>query len=195
MKHITLKMEQNACLWCSMMSWVWSLMNQGGCTQMTISILEGHVPEGYQFNPCSPLQEENPCYNHSPKSGDKVHCLVGVMSANAICGMSAGLKGKLRAIRDKASSLGIPQFLVVTMVDTACPAVKKNLIDIYKSKAIKKKMETYSNELGIPMSCILPVKNYHEETKTDNEADVLVLEAVTQIVHAANDYIWTLQQK
>ena len=59
-----------------------------------------------QFNPCSPLQEENPCYNHSLKSGDKVHCLVGVMSVNAICGMSAGLKDKLRAIRDKASSLG-----------------------------------------------------------------------------------------
>ncbi|XP_046882652.1 interferon-induced protein 44-like isoform X3 [Hypomesus transpacificus] len=157
-----------------------------------ISILRGHIREGYQFNPTCPLTQEKPDYNSSPELRDRVHCLV---SANAVFGMSAGVKRKLRTIREKASSLGIPQFHVMTKVDNACQEVNRDLRNIYKSKAIKKQMETYSNELGIPMSCILPVKNYHEETKTDNEADVLVLEAVTQIVHAANDYIWTLQQK
>ena len=56
-------------------------------------------------------------------------------------------------------------------------------------------MEKCSLELGIPMNCILPVKNYHEETQRNNDIDVLVLEAMTKIVEVANDYIWQHQQK
>ncbi|XP_062320931.1 interferon-induced protein 44-like [Osmerus eperlanus] len=169
--------------------------SRGVHTDDIVSILGGHVREGYQFNPTCPLTQEKPDYNSSPELKHRVHCLVGVVSANALFGMSDGLKCKLKAIREKASSLDIPQFLVMTKVDDACPEVKRDLRNIYKSKAIKKQMETCSNELGIPMNCILPVKNYHEETKTNNEADVLVLEAIHQIVEAANDYIWTLQQE
>ncbi|XP_046882641.1 interferon-induced protein 44-like isoform X2 [Hypomesus transpacificus] len=169
--------------------------SRGVHTDDIVSILGGHVREGYQLNPTCPLTQEKPDYNSSPELKHRVHCLVRVVSANDLYALSDGLKHRLRTIREKASSLEIPQFIVMTKVDNACPEVKRDLRNIYKSKAIKKQMETCSNELGIPVSCILPVKNYHEETKTNNEADVLVLEAVTQIVHAANDYIWTLQQE
>ncbi|XP_067093757.1 interferon-induced protein 44-like [Osmerus mordax] len=160
-----------------------------------ISALKGHIPEGYEFNPNVFLTNSKPEYVKDPKLSDKVHCLVSVVSADKISMMSKETTAKMRTVRDKASILGIPQILVMTMVDTACPDVARDLKNIYRSKEIKSKMETCSNLLGVPMTCILPVKNYHEETQLNNDIDVLVLEAMTKIVEVANDYIWHLQQK
>lgn len=43
--------------------------------------------------------------------------------------------------------------------------------------------------LGVPMNQIFPVKNYHEELDTDNDTDVLILQAMKQIINWANDYV------
>ncbi|XP_062866882.1 interferon-induced protein 44-like [Trichomycterus rosablanca] len=48
-------------------------------------------------------------------------------------------------------------------------------------------MQECSNLVGIPMNHIFPVKNYHEEMDTKNDMDVLILKALDQIVHIAND--------
>lgn len=48
-------------------------------------------------------------------------------------------------------------------------------------------MQECSNLLGIPVSHIFPVKNYHEEVDTVNDIDVLILKALEQIVNLAND--------
>ncbi|XP_060717093.1 interferon-induced protein 44-like [Tachysurus vachellii] len=50
-------------------------------------------------------------------------------------------------------------------------------------------MQGCSNVLGIPMSHIFPVKNYHKETDTSDDMDVLILKALDQIVNLANDQL------
>ncbi len=50
-------------------------------------------------------------------------------------------------------------------------------------------MQECSNLVGVPMSHIFPVKNYHEEIDTHNDIDVLILRALTQIVHIADDLL------
>ncbi|KAJ7999710.1 hypothetical protein DPEC_G00197230 [Dallia pectoralis] len=155
-----------------------------------ISALRGHIPEGYQFNPVAPLTNGKPEYKKEPNKQEKVHCLVNVISADKIKLMSKEVISKITMIREKASELGIPQVVVMTMPDKACELVGKDLKKIYTSIEIKKKMEMCSNELGVPMDCILPVKNYHEEGGLDNDMDILILNAVTRIENYANDYIW-----
>ncbi|XP_073722333.1 interferon-induced protein 44-like isoform X2 [Misgurnus anguillicaudatus] len=81
---------------------------------------------------------------------------------------------------------GIPQVIVMTKVDEACPLVKNDLRKIYTSKKIKNRMEKCSIEVGVPMTNIFPVKNYHDEIDTNDEVDVLILKAVDQIVRSAN---------
>lgn len=49
------------------------------------------------------------------------------------------------------------------------------------------KMQECSNLLGVPMNHIFPVKNYDEEIDTEDDTDVLILRALTQIVQIAND--------
>ncbi|XP_014023063.2 interferon-induced protein 44 isoform X1 [Salmo salar] len=167
---------------------------KGMQTKDIINALKGHLPEGYKFNPCWPLTEESPEYNRIPTSSHKVHCLVSVVPADKISLMSSDVTAKMRKVREKASKMGIPQVVVMTMPDQACDLVDRDVKNIYTSKAIKEKMQICSNELGFPMNCILPVKNYHEEEMLDDDMDILILNAMTQIMNFANDYIWDLQQ-
>uniref|UniRef100_A0AAZ3S1D6 G domain-containing protein n=1 Tax=Oncorhynchus tshawytscha TaxID=74940 RepID=A0AAZ3S1D6_ONCTS len=136
-----------------------------------INALKGHLPEGYE----------------NPSLSDKTHCLVSIVSADKISRMPEDVIAKMKNIRAEASKLNIPQVVVMTMPDKACELVNKDVKRIYYSKAIKEK-------LGLPMNCILPVKNYHEEGMLDNDMDILILNAMTQIMNFANDYLWNLQQ-
>ncbi|XP_062388392.1 interferon-induced protein 44-like isoform X2 [Sardina pilchardus] len=155
--------------------------------------LEGRLKDGYTFNPLSPLKEGDANYNHCPTLDDKVHCLVSVLPADKITLMNDrnvhDVITKLRNIREKASQLGIPQVVLMTKVDDACPEVRKDLKMIYRDKKIKEKMQQCSNKLGVPMNCIFPVKNYHEEIDLNDDVDMLLLSALTNILNFADDHV------
>lgn len=48
-------------------------------------------------------------------------------------------------------------------------------------------MELCSAKVGVSMSHIYPVKNYHDEVHTNDGIDVLIPKALEQIVKIAND--------
>ncbi|XP_029584495.1 interferon-induced protein 44 isoform X2 [Salmo trutta] len=159
-----------------------------------VKALKGHVKEGYTFNPASPLKEENAYYVKAPTLSDTVHCLVSAIPADKLPMMNANndekndVFKKMRAIRLAASYMGIPQMVILTKVDLACPLVREDLKKVYLSKYIKEKMEQCSNELGVPVNCILPVKNYHEEIDLDDDMDVLLLRSLKQMVDFAEGF-------
>lgn len=50
-------------------------------------------------------------------------------------------------------------------------------------------MQECSNSVGLPMNCIFPVKNYHEENKLDGKMDSLILDALKNVVNFAESYV------
>ncbi|KAI2657854.1 Interferon-induced protein 44 [Labeo rohita] len=150
-----------------------------------ITTLKGHINDGYTFNPRQPITEDDPKYIKNPELKDRIHCLVGIIPADTFSMMHEVIE-KMKAVREKAR---IPQAVIMTKVDEACPLVKVNLEKIYTSKKIKQKMEELSNSLGVPVSYIYPVKNYHEERVTNAKLDVLILDALQNIVNFASDYV------
>ncbi len=50
-------------------------------------------------------------------------------------------------------------------------------------------MEVCSHRLGVPVNCIFPVKNYFEERATNAPMNLLILDALQNIVNFANDYV------
>ncbi|XP_028460526.1 interferon-induced protein 44 isoform X2 [Perca flavescens] len=151
--------------------------------------LKGHVKEDYAFNPESTLSVDNPFYNNHPTANDKVHVLVCVVPANTVANMKQETVDKIRNIRMEASKLSIPQVGILTKIDEACPEIKNDLRNVYKAKYIKNKMEQFSVNVGIPMNCIFPVKNYHEEINLNNNIDSLILSALTNIINLGDDCI------
>ncbi|KAJ8400137.1 hypothetical protein AAFF_G00398310 [Aldrovandia affinis] len=171
------------------------LNGSGGITLDVIKALRGHVKEGYKFNVATPLSEGDPHYNKSPRLGDQVHCLVTVVAADQVSIMDSKVVEKLRELRLTASDIGIPQVVLLTKVDIACELVKEDLKKVYTSKYVKEQMQKCSSKLGMPMNCILPVMNYHNEIDLQNDLDELLLKALKQIVNFADDYVRKLPCK
>ncbi|XP_030641307.1 interferon-induced protein 44-like [Chanos chanos] len=156
------------------------------------SILKGHIMEDVKFSQDSPLSEGNHGYKQNPSLTDKVHCLVSVLPADKISLMKDVIFEKMRTIREKARDLKIPQVVLMTRVDEACPLVKTDLKKIYSSMKIRQKMQECHFRLGVPMNCIYPVKNYHEETSLSPDEDCVILEALKHILDFADDHMTTL---
>ncbi|XP_044217293.1 interferon-induced protein 44-like isoform X6 [Thunnus albacares] len=159
------------------------------------SILKGHLPDRYQFNPSAPLQVEASSYRKSPGLKDKIHCVAYVMDACKISIMPKKLQEKLDAIRRKVNLMGIPQLVLLTKVDEACPLVMEDVRNVYKSGYIKEMMQEAGARLGVPLSCVVPLKNYSEELELDPNTDILLLSAIIQMLRFADNYFDDISDK
>ncbi len=46
-------------------------------------------------------------------------------------------------------------------------------------------MQEVSSQLGVSLSAMVPVKNYSQELEIDSQSDILLLNAVVQMLRAA----------
>ncbi|XP_038583605.1 uncharacterized protein LOC119909429 isoform X1 [Micropterus salmoides] len=152
-------------------------------------VMKGHVRDGYTFNSERKISKEDRFYNTDPTANDKVRILVCVIDASTVSLMKKDDVEAIQHIREEASDLGIPQVAVLTKIDAACPEIKQDVKNVYRSRKLKSLMEQFSAEVGIPMNCIFPVKNYHEEINLNNDVDSLLLSALTNIINFGEDGI------
>ncbi|CAK6984941.1 interferon-induced protein 44-like, partial [Scomber scombrus] len=126
-------------------------------------------------------------YNTTVNPNDEVHVLVCVIPADTADQIEDEVITKVQEIRRAASELDIPQVAIITRIDKACPKLKKKLKKVYKSTTLKEKMEQLSVNVGIPMNCIFPVKNYTKGPKSKDEVDSLILSTLAQIINCGED--------
>ncbi|XP_026861271.2 interferon-induced protein 44-like [Electrophorus electricus] len=153
------------------------------------SAINGHIPDRYKFNPAAPYEAEDEV--KPPRSltlQDKVHCVVYVLDTCKVTLMPSKVEEKLTAIRKRANLLGIPQIVLLTKVDEACPLVEEDLQNIYLSSYIKTKVREASARVGVSMSSVIPVKNYSHELELELECDILLLTAIQQMLRFADNY-------
>ncbi|KAJ8003749.1 hypothetical protein DPEC_G00151580 [Dallia pectoralis] len=152
------------------------------------SILKGHIQDRYQFNPSMPVQTDSSYFCKSPGLKDRIHCVVYVVDACMISLHSAKMVDKFHAIRRTANRLGVSQLVLLTKVDEACPEVREDLTNIYRSHYIEKMIREVSLCLGVSQSCVLPVKNYSRELELEMNTDILLLTAVFQMLRYSDNY-------
>ncbi|KAL0962250.1 hypothetical protein UPYG_G00337630 [Umbra pygmaea] len=153
-----------------------------------VNINKGHIKDRYQFNPITPLREDAPGYRKHVGLKDHIHCVVYVVDACKVSLMSAKIVEKLAAIRQKTNQIGIPQLVLLTKVDAACPLVAEDLQNLYSSHYIQRKVQEISVHLGVPVNSVLPVKNYNQEVDLDQNTDILLLSALDQMLNYADSF-------
>nr|XP_040045975.1 interferon-induced protein 44-like isoform X1 [Gasterosteus aculeatus aculeatus]XP_040045976.1 interferon-induced protein 44-like isoform X2 [Gasterosteus aculeatus aculeatus] len=162
---------------------------QGVCVEDIKLEMKGHIKDGYTFNPCSEIKEDDPNYNKSPTLEDRVHVLVCVIDASTRSILNTECIRKMRQVRLAARDLGIPQLAVLTKIDKACPEVDSDVKNVYKSKYIKETVDKVSAELGFPPRGIFLVRNYDSDIEKNDEINTLILSALKRIIDSGEDFV------
>ncbi|KAG2461691.1 IF44L protein, partial [Polypterus senegalus] len=162
--------------------------NSGMDLEDICSIVNGNIPDRYQFNPSAPIQPDTPGYIKAVQLKDKIHCAAFVIDACKVKLMSARMEEKLQAVRSKLNLLSVPQLVLLTKVDEACPVVAEDITNVYRSRFIQQKIHEVAARIGIPISCVVPVRNYSVDVDLDDNTDVLLLNTVVQMLRFADNF-------
>ncbi|XP_036416298.1 interferon-induced protein 44-like isoform X2 [Colossoma macropomum] len=155
----------------------------------TLAVIKGHVPEGYQFQSDFPINDKVSGYRAAPTLKDQIHCVLFVLDASKVTSYSSSLRTSLRKLHTTVSNLGIPQLILLTHVDLVCCAVKENMMSVYSSRAVQEEMQKAAELVGLPLSYLLPVKNYISQLSVDLNTDILLLSVVSSILQAVDDML------
>uniref|UniRef100_A0A8D0KLZ3 TLDc domain-containing protein n=1 Tax=Salvator merianae TaxID=96440 RepID=A0A8D0KLZ3_SALMN len=152
-------------------------------------LLQGHVPDKYQFNPSAAIAPNVLGYIKNPSLKDQIHCVAFIIDGSTVEILPENLEEKLKQIRQIANNLGVPQLVILTKVDQLCSTLEEDLSAVYKVMAVRKQMELIEEKLGIPLCHIVPVKNYSSELELKTNVDILTLIAVRQLLRLAEGFL------
>lgn len=179
--------EATALVLCDVMG-----VGEGESTGLTLhdalSVIKGHTPEGHQFSPDQPVAADTECFIRSPRTKDKVHCVVFVVDGSKVGSYAKSFGATFQHLREHISSLGVHQVALVTHADQVCKATGSDISQVYRSLTLQQTIEKAGALLGMATSYIVPVKNYSSELDVDENTDVLLLRAVDHILQYANLY-------
>lgn len=85
---------------------------------------------------------------------------------------------------------GIPQVIILSKVDKACPYVEEDPGTLFYSSAVSELVEQVSQLIGLPRAHVLPVKNYEKEMELVEDVDVPALISLRQMLRFADDYLY-----
>ncbi|XP_056000050.1 interferon-induced protein 44-like [Ostrea edulis] len=158
-------------------------------TQEISFILDGNVPDRYQFNPLVPFTPDTPGYVKDPDLQDKIHCVAFVVDGSTVDVMPDKIRKQLKDLQVRMNHRNLPQVVLLTKLDKICPDVEEDVTNTFKSSSISDAVEKVSDIMGLPRAHVLPVKNYESERKLKTGIDILVMEAIERCLDFADDFM------
>ncbi|XP_031430163.1 interferon-induced protein 44-like isoform X2 [Clupea harengus] len=133
-----------------------------------------------EFSACSPVGSDTPGYVKEPHLAEKVHCVAFVISSLELSSYSQTMTSTFQQLREHISALGVHQVALLTHVDKL--GLASDITQVYRSLPLKHAMMKAGDLLGLPVSSIVPVKNYSEELELEPHTDTLLLKALDHIL-------------
>ncbi|XP_060580065.1 interferon-induced protein 44-like [Ruditapes philippinarum] len=166
--------------------------NQGIDAQELGYLIDGNVPNGYEFNPSVQISPETHGFVTTPTPSNKVHCVCFVVDGTSAADLSAKMVVKIKTLQAKVRRKGLSQVVIVTKIDKVCFHVKEDASTVFRSASVKELIDSVATIFGISRNHVLPVKNYEKEINTKDTISILALRAMQQILRATDDYMLNL---
>ncbi|XP_060583738.1 interferon-induced protein 44-like [Ruditapes philippinarum] len=156
-----------------------------------VSLLKGHVKDGYMFDPRRPISRLNGNYwRECPRFEHQTHCVVFVADANVMhSGVPQAYVRKIKQIQDAVKQLRIPSVLILSKADVLCQEVQKDITNMFRSVKVREAVIKASEEFNIPLASIHPVWNYEDSFEISWKRNIPLLLAFRQITQYANEKI------
>ncbi|KAJ8410245.1 hypothetical protein AAFF_G00202260 [Aldrovandia affinis] len=162
-------------------------MESGLTLHDTLAVIKGHVPEGHKFQSEAPISPDTTGYRQAPTLEEKIHCVVFVLDACEVLFYSKSLKDQLKDLRSEISDMDIPHMILLTHVDQVCHAVEMDVQYVYRSHILQDRIQKAAEVVGLPVSYVLPVKNYASELSVNCNTDILLLSALSRMLHSIDN--------
>ncbi|XP_048743912.2 interferon-induced protein 44-like [Ostrea edulis] len=150
-------------------------------------ILDGNVPDRYQFQPMVPFTRDTPGYVKEPDIQDKIHCVAFVVDGSTVDVMPEKVRKQLKDLQVKMNQRNIPQVVLLTKLDKICPDVENDITNTFTSFAVYDAVVKVAEIMGLPRAHILPIKNYESEINLKIGVDILLMEALQRCLDFADD--------
>ncbi|XP_065936844.1 interferon-induced protein 44-like [Magallana gigas] len=158
-------------------------------SQEIFHILDGNIPDRYQFNPSAPFTTETFGFIRNPHLGDRIHCVAFVLDGSTIDVIPEKILKQMKAMQSRINQRNIPQVVYLTKLDKVCPMVEEDAGHMFHSSAVREAVDKIADVMGLPRGFVLPIKNYESETILDQNIDILTLKALKQTADFADDYM------
>ncbi|XP_052106162.1 interferon-induced protein 44-like [Mytilus californianus] len=158
-------------------------------------LLDGNLPDRFQFNPSAPVTPDITGFVAIPQLADKIHCVVFVIDGSTVDVMPEKVIEKMKGFQIHMNQRGIPQIVLLTKIDKVCEATSEDLSQIFFSPVVQESVDRVSQILGLPRSNILPIKNYESEIELHANVNILTLLTLQQILNSADDYMYNYLDK
>ncbi|XP_033885105.3 interferon-induced protein 44-like [Acipenser ruthenus] len=176
--------DGTALVFCDMMG-LGETKSSGVKVKDIMSVLKGHVQDGYQFIPSQAIEPGATKYIQKPALKDKIHCVAFVLDACKLDIYHKHVEETFQELRSEISDVGVHQVALLTHIDEVCHAVGEDVKYVYRSRFIQQQIQKAAKLLGMSVSCIVPVKNYSSELELNDNTDMLILSAVNlMLLHA-----------
>ncbi|XP_048739753.2 interferon-induced protein 44-like isoform X2 [Ostrea edulis] len=152
-------------------------------------ILDGNMPDRYQFNPLAPFTTETFGFIRNPRLGDKIHCVAFVVDGSTIDVIPENILKQLKELQGLMNQRNIPQVVYMTKMDKVCPNVDEDAANMFYSSGVRDAIDKMSDIMGLPRGYIMPIKNYESETGLEPNIDILILKALKQTTDFVDDYM------
>ncbi|KAM5256403.1 interferon-induced protein 44-like [Ctenodactylus gundi] len=162
---------------------------EGLCVGDIPCILQGSVPDRYQFNPCNPITAKHPNFILNTSTNDWIHCVVYVLDINSVDHLSAKMVAKLNQIHKAVLNCGAAHVALLTKVSDYREILEDNFLNMTKQTLSQSQVMKVNKLLGIPVFNILMVENYVSERELDPFKDVVILSALRQMLRATDDFL------
>ncbi|XP_033728204.1 interferon-induced protein 44-like [Pecten maximus] len=153
-------------------------------------ILDGHVPDRYNFNPAIPLSPDAEGFVKTPAFSDKIHCVAFVIDASTIDVIPEKVWERIKAMQPRMNYKGIPQVVLLTKIDRICEDISDDVSKVFFSPAMKECVDKIALMMGLPRSHVLPVKNYENEIGLNQNVTILSLLSLRRILNFVDDFLF-----